>query len=279
MEFAKVSPGEKDELNLQTYRIYYKNECITFLKTTEPFGGLSNMAGGYPLFINGTRILTSEALYQACRFPHLPEVQKLIIGETSPISAKMKSKSYRKDSRTDWGTIRVQIMRWCLQVKLVQHWEKFGELLLSTANKPIVEVSYRDQFWGAKPIDEKSLSGLNVLGRLLVELREKLRDPEAHQLWIVKSPPFPQFLLLDQPIDSIECPWPIEKPAPQMVQGDLEALVQPTTSSDENNEKANTQADKDKIDSIETSLKLCENDSLQPDGTVVQSVLPFEELV
>ena len=164
----------------QAYRIYHKNECAVFLKTAEQLGGLSNMAGGYPLCINGIHILTSEALYQACRFPHLPEVQKLIIGQKSPMAAKMKSKPYRKDSRPDWDDVRVQVMRWCLRVKLVQHWEKFGGLLLSTRDRPIVEESYRDQFWGAKPTDDGTLYGANVLGRLLGELREQLigSDPQ-----------------------------------------------------------------------------------------------------
>jgi type I restriction enzyme S subunit len=162
------------------------------------------MAGGYPLSINGIRILTSEALYQACRFPHFPEIQKLIIGQKSPMAAKMKSKPYRKDSRPDWDDVRVQVMRWCLRVKLVQHWEKFGDLLLSTGNKPIVEESYRDQFWGAKPTDEETLCGANVLGRLLVELREKLRDSEAQKIWVVEPPPLADFFLLDRPIGSIE---------------------------------------------------------------------------
>jgi ribA/ribD-fused uncharacterized protein len=278
MEFAKVSHGEKDELDLQTHRTYNKNECITFLKTAEQFGGLSYMAGGYPLLINGTRILTSEALYQACRFPHLPDVQRLIIGERSPISAKMKSKSYRKDSRTDWDIIRVQIMRWCLHVKLVQHWEKFGELLLSTGNKPIVEVSYKDQFWGAKPINEEALSGLNVLGRLLVELREKLQDPETHQLWIVKSPPLAQFLLLNKPIGSIELTWPLEKSVPHVVQKDLEVLVQPTTNSNESNDQVNTYANQDETSIPVTNTKLSEDNPFQPDVTIIQSVLPFEGL-
>ncbi|HLH61465.1 MAG TPA: NADAR family protein [Ktedonobacteraceae bacterium] len=121
-------------MELQAYRTYRRNECAVFLKTAEQYGGLSNMAGGYPLLINGVRILTSEALYQACRFPHLPEVQKLIIGQKSPMAAKMKSKPYRKDSRPDWDSIRVHVMRWCLRVKLVQHWENFGELLLSTGD-------------------------------------------------------------------------------------------------------------------------------------------------
>jgi ribA/ribD-fused uncharacterized protein len=156
------------------------------------------------LSINGIRILTSEALYQACRFPHLPEVQKLIIGQKSPMAAKMKSKPHRKDSRSDWDDMRVQVMRWCLRVKLVQHWEKFGDLLLSTGEKPIVEESYRDQFWGAKPTDEQTLYGANVLGRLLVELREKLRASEAQKIWVVEPPPLSDFLLLGRPIGSIE---------------------------------------------------------------------------
>jgi type I restriction enzyme S subunit len=209
--FHNLSSQEK-MMEPQAYRIYHKNECAVFLKTAEQFGGLSNMAGGYPLSINGIRILTSEALYQACRFPHLPEVQKLIIGQKSPMAAKMKSKPYRKDSRTDWDDVRVQVMRWCLRVKLVQHWEKFGDLLLSTGDKPIVEESYRDQFWGAKPTDEETLCGANVLGRLLIELREKLRDPNAQKIWVVEPPPLSDFLLLGRPIGSIETV--IAKPKP-----------------------------------------------------------------
>ncbi len=188
----------------QKYTAYRRDECAVFLKTTERFGGLSNMAGGYPLSINGIRVLTSEALYQACRFPHLPEVQKLIIGQTSPMTAKMKSKPYRKDSRPDWDTVRVSIMRWCLHIKLVQNWEKFGDLLLSTGDRPIVEESYRDPFWGAKPTDPENLHGVNILGRLLVELREQLRDPEANRLWLVEPPSLPQFLFLDRQIGVIE---------------------------------------------------------------------------
>lgn len=184
----------------RAYRVYRKQDCAVFLKTNEKFGGLSNMAGGYPLFVNDVRILTSEALYQACRFPHLPDVQRLIIEQRSPMTAKMKSKPYRKDSRSDWNAVRVNIMRWCLRVKLVQHWERFGDLLLSTGDCPIVEHSRRDPFWGAKPVDAETLSGLNVLGRLLMELREILRGPEADTLKVVQPPAVSQFLLYDQPI-------------------------------------------------------------------------------
>src|SRR5579883_984886 len=189
--------------DIQTYRRW---GAVIFLKTHELYGGLSNMAAGYPLVINGARILTSEALYQACRFPHRPEVQKLIIEQASPMAAKMKSKPYRKDSRPDWEQVNVDIMRWCLRVKLAQNWERFGELLRSTGERPIIEESKRDAFWGAKPTDATTLAGRNVLGRLLMELRDQLRGPDAEALRTVQPLPLPDFLFLGQPIGVLERP-------------------------------------------------------------------------
>ena len=46
-------------------KIYLLEECVTFRKTREEYGGLSNMASGYPIYIGKKKILTSEALYQA----------------------------------------------------------------------------------------------------------------------------------------------------------------------------------------------------------------------
>ena len=57
-------------------RTYVAADCAVFLKTKERFGGLSNMAGGYPIRLLGLRIPTTEHLYQACRFPHMPGLQR-----------------------------------------------------------------------------------------------------------------------------------------------------------------------------------------------------------
>lgn len=156
----------------RTYRV---DDVVTFRKTDEEFGGLSNMAPGFPLRIAGISLRTSEALYQACRFPHMPEVQRLIVTEISPMTAKMRSKPYRKDSREHWDDIRVPVMKWCLRVKLAQNWSKFGDLLLRTGDRAIVEDSRKDDYWGAIKDANGELHGRNVLGRLLMELREKLK--------------------------------------------------------------------------------------------------------
>ncbi|MCR2831160.1 NADAR domain-containing protein [Acidithiobacillus ferrooxidans] len=185
-------------------RTYSRKDSVVFLKTDEPFGGLSNMAGGYPIHVNGVRILTSEALYQVCRFPHLPDVQKLIIGQISPMTAKMRSKPYRKDSRPDWDQVRVRIMRWSLRMKLANNWNTFSALLLKTGDRPIVEESRKDDFWGAKVVDDgDTLAGMNVLGRLLMELREQVKQQGRDATLDIVPPDIPQFLLLGLPIEVV----------------------------------------------------------------------------
>ena len=134
--------------DLRTYRTV---ECVSFRSTKEKFGGLSNMAGGFPLRINGVLVLSAEAIYQACRFPRQPDIQKLIIEQCSPMTAKMVSKPHRGETRRDWNQIRVRVMRWTLRVKLAMHWPEFGGLILATGDRPIVEDSRRDDFWGALP--------------------------------------------------------------------------------------------------------------------------------
>jgi type I restriction enzyme S subunit len=184
-------------------RTYDPTASVVFLKTNERFGGLSNMAPGFPLRVNEVHIRTSEALYQACRFPHMPDVQRKIIDEHSPMTAKMRSKPFLKDSRPDWDAVRVKIMRWCLRVKLAQNWREFGRLLLATGDRPIVEQSRKDDFWGAKVAEDGSLVGMNVLGRLLMELREQLKGDEAESLRSIEPLAIPEFLLFQRPIEMI----------------------------------------------------------------------------
>jgi type I restriction enzyme S subunit len=184
-------------------RTYERSKSVVFFKTKEAFGGLSNMASGFPLRVNGVRILTSEALYQACRFPHMPDVQRKIIAEHSPMTAKMKGKPYRDQSRPDWDAVRTKIMRWCLRVKLAQNFNTFGDLLLATGDRPIVEQSRKDDFWGAKQAKDGTLVGMNVLGRLLMELREELKSSPDNEMKAVRSLPIPDFLLYGYAIESI----------------------------------------------------------------------------
>lgn len=169
---------------------YNKNEVVTFLKTREAFGGLSNMAAGFPITLYGIRCRTSEHLYQALKFPEHPEIQLEILEVPSPMGAKMLAKRYRQLIRPDWEEIKFAVMAYCVRAKLKSNFQLFGDLLRSTGNADIVEISPKhDTYWGCVPVGEL-LVGNNYLGVLLTELRNDMvrEGPGAgHQMLL--SPP------------------------------------------------------------------------------------------
>lgn len=184
-------------------RNYNAKEAIVFRKTTEPFGGLSNMASGYALYINEVIIPSSEHLYQAMRYPTNPEIQFEIINQDNAMKAKMISNKYKAQySRPDWEKIQIKVMRWALEIKLAQNWDKFSTILKETQNKSIVEYATDNKIWGAKPINNDELVGVNALGRLLMELREKYIS-ENNRIFCVNPPDVPALLLYNQHIDII----------------------------------------------------------------------------
>lgn len=183
-------------------RTYNSKEVITFSKTSGEFGGLSNMAPGYSLFVNETNISNTEILYQACRFPLFPKIQEEIISQSNPMDAKEISRKYIQYTRQDWEEVKFDIMRWCLQIKLLQNYDKFSEILLSTESKIIVEYSNKDDVWGAIPVSSEILKGKNALGRLLMEIREN-HLKSGNEMEFVKPLNIPAFLLFDNPIDKV----------------------------------------------------------------------------
>ena len=116
----------------------------------------------------------------------------------------MRGKPYHDDSRPDWNSVRVNVMRWCLRVKLVQNWKKFSLLLQETGDLPIVEKKVRrTDFWGAKQTDDGTLVGRNVLGRLLMELRDDVNAGDRDTSTVVEPLQIPLFVLFDEPIHPV----------------------------------------------------------------------------
>lgn len=183
-------------------RKYDKSAIVSFRKTNEEFGGLSNMAPGFLITVNGHTFLTSEALYQCCRFPKHPDIQKQIMLQKSPMTAKDISKAHIYLSREDWNDERIRIMRWCVYAKLICNWHTFGKLLDSTGSKDIVEDSFKDDFWGAI-WNGSQFVGTNALGRLLMQARDMYRKNISHTHLLLPSLDIPDFYLLGKPIESI----------------------------------------------------------------------------
>jgi ribA/ribD-fused uncharacterized protein len=182
-------------------RTYATSDVVVVHRTRDAFGGLSNMAAGFPLRIGDLTIRTAEALYQACRFPHDPELQDRILEARSPMTAKQISRAQTSRSRGDWLHVRVATMRWCLRVKLACAPTSFAAVLRATSGRPIVERSAHDDFWGA--IEDRSvLTGRNVLGRLLMELRAQL-EVSFVAAEVVPAPCVPGLLLLGRQVPPV----------------------------------------------------------------------------
>ena len=186
-----------------------RNDTVVVFKVNDLWGSLSNMSNDYPLLVNGIQFGSSEALYQACRFPHQPEWQEEIINAPHAMMAKMAAKKAgrrRHHSRPDFDTVKVEIMRWCLQIKLAQHLDTFGDVLQSTGTSALVERSRSDNFWGARVVKDREymLCGANTLGRLLMEFREQFNSNDRNSLLVVHPPRIGNFLLLGRPIQRLD---------------------------------------------------------------------------
>src|SRR5690606_23024460 len=158
----------------------------------------------FPLFVNDIIIPSSEALYQAMRYSLFPKAQNEIIKQASPMTCKMISKKYLSYSRQDWDLIKLKVMRWVMEIKLSQHWNRLAPILEQTAGKSIVELSHKDQFWGAINRGNGQLVGINALGRLWMDLREK-HVLANHKLECVEPLSIAGFRLYDFDIDTICC--------------------------------------------------------------------------
>jgi ribA/ribD-fused uncharacterized protein len=185
-------------------------DCVVFFNVGEEWGEFSNMHNDFPLRVGGVPVGSSEALYQAMRFPHRPDWQREVLDAPHAMQAKMKAKKEdrrKTGSRLDWEEVQLGVMRWCLRVKLACHYARFGRLLRASRDRPVVERSRKDRFWGAVVEKDGVLRGENWLGRLLAELRDELAATADGQdsKWLkVEPPPVPEFLLLSRPVEVVD---------------------------------------------------------------------------
>lgn len=153
------------------------NVCVAFNKTKETWGGFSNMCAGFPIEVNDETVRTSEALFQAMKFPEHEDVQREILDQKSPIAAKMVAQKHDNKRRSDWfdGGLNFRVMRWCVRAKAMQNL-KFGNLLEESGDRDIVELRTRkgEDVWSVKLLGSSSgelYRGINAMGRILMDVR------------------------------------------------------------------------------------------------------------
>jgi ribA/ribD-fused uncharacterized protein len=143
---------------------------IRFFSRNDDYSELSNFAP-YGFEEDGVCWPTVEHYFQAQKFPvEKCEAQReRIRSARSPKDAKTLGRSRKFPIRSDWDEIKDDVMRHALCRKFED--SKLRDLLLGTGNRPLVEASPFDKYWGTG----KDGRGKNRLGELLMELRAAIR--------------------------------------------------------------------------------------------------------
>lgn len=119
----------------------------------------------------GLAFPTSEHYFQYMKFVTTdPNWAEQIRVSPNPTVCKKMGGSRAHPLRADWEEVKDQVMKDVLIAKAEQH-KIFRDELLSTGNATIIEASPYDYYWG----EGKDGSGKNMLGVLLMEVREELK--------------------------------------------------------------------------------------------------------
>jgi N-glycosidase YbiA len=147
---------------------------ILFYRVTEPYGSFSNFSS-HPVELNGRVWSTSEHYFQAQKFAGTEHEEAVRLAKSPMVAARM-GRSRERPLRTDWETVKDDVMREVLRAKFAQHPE-LRSLLLSTGKAEIIEHTKNDRYWG----NGGDGSGKNRLGQLLMELRTAIRAEHAEE--------------------------------------------------------------------------------------------------
>lgn len=158
---------------------YQAEQTVGFTSTIAEWGLFSNFAKT-PMVVNGIEFVCVEQMFHYIRLNDATEREKYL--NVSPgMALKMKAKSFAKRGveRSDWREIAVDVMRFCLNCKYEQS-EVFRAELERSKGKYIVENESnrrkKPDSWGAVlETTTNEYYGKNIMGRLLMELREKRR--------------------------------------------------------------------------------------------------------
>ena len=126
-----------------------------------------------PIAIEGVTFDTTERLFQCMKFKDKEAIFAVFQANNPKMTAKHWEKEHR---RADWGTMVLDAMKFCLMRKYEQS-EAFRNELERSKELYIVEdqTNFRKKqpdAWGVKPQSD-SFVGPNLLGRFLMELRDK----------------------------------------------------------------------------------------------------------
>jgi ribA/ribD-fused uncharacterized protein len=145
------------------------SDKIEFYTTKGPYGCFSNFSR-HPVQLDGKTWKTSEHYYQAQKFKGTCHETAILYAD-NPKEAANIGRDKSLPLREDWEQVKDDVMRKVVLAKFQQH-KSLRKVLLSTGDATLIERTDRDSYWGDGP----DRQGKNMLGKILMEVRTKLKD-------------------------------------------------------------------------------------------------------
>ncbi len=144
---------------------------IRFYKEFGEYGYLATYSN-HGFYKDGVFWKTSEHYYQAQKFED-EDVKRRIEKAETPKIASIIGRSRNFKIRSDWDKIKQKVMFDAVYYKFKQN-KDILQKLLDTGEAEIVEATVKENYWGCGLNND----GQNNYGKILVKVREKLRQEE-----------------------------------------------------------------------------------------------------
>jgi ribA/ribD-fused uncharacterized protein len=137
-----------------------------------------------PVQIDGVTFPTVEHYFQWSKAKMFgdADIQAKIMKTASPKSVKAYGKKVKNFDAEAWDEKKDSIMRTAVKAKLMQHPDILKKLR-ETGTRPIAEADPRGKYWGigtsadtSKAKDPSRWPGQNKMGKILMELRDELKE-------------------------------------------------------------------------------------------------------
>jgi len=134
--------------------------------------------------MNDITFSNSEQAFMWLKAKHFkdPEYADKIVETTDPMSAKHLGRMVRNYDEADWDSVRMDMMFCACYAKFSQN-PYLADILFETKDLILVEASPTDRVWGVGLretddliIDPKNWKGRNLLGEVLMDVRQQLKE-------------------------------------------------------------------------------------------------------
>jgi len=148
------------------------------MKTINKFEGKYRFLSNYypcKVVYEGIEYPSTEHAYQAAKTLNL-EHRQMIADLPTPSASKKAGKIV--ELRSDWHDVKFQVMKDICKLKFIQ--PEFRQKLLDTGDAYLIEGNWwHDNTWGICTCSKCGFDGLNLLGKVLMQIRADIAMTES----------------------------------------------------------------------------------------------------